>query len=152
MKSPWPVMLVVAAIALLRIAQANSDEPESAPAPRAADPMRSNAPGDARDDNGLKMKLVWCPPGFVTMENVEVIEELGREHPQLIGKVVYPRDAGPTRIDDQRPDPFCGVFRQMARHGNTDGGALRLAVVERDDQRPALKVAIAGRPGDRRYR
>jgi formylglycine-generating enzyme required for sulfatase activity len=37
--------------------------------------MRGKEPGEVRDDNGLKMKLVWCPPGFVTMENVEVIEE-----------------------------------------------------------------------------
>jgi formylglycine-generating enzyme required for sulfatase activity len=31
--------------------------------------------GQVRDDNGLKMKLVWCPPGFVTMEQVEIVEE-----------------------------------------------------------------------------
>ncbi|MBI3866720.1 MAG: formylglycine-generating enzyme family protein [Planctomycetia bacterium] len=31
--------------------------------------------GQIRDDNGLKMKLVWCPPGFSTMENFERVEE-----------------------------------------------------------------------------
>ena len=28
-----------------------------------------------RDDNELKMKLVWCPPGFLTMAQVEIVEE-----------------------------------------------------------------------------
>lgn len=28
--------------------------------------------GQVRDDNALNMRLVWCPPGFVTMEQVEV--------------------------------------------------------------------------------
>ncbi|MGQ0634867.1 MAG: formylglycine-generating enzyme family protein [Planctomycetaceae bacterium] len=32
--------------------------------------------GQVRDDNGLKMKLVWCPPGVVTMEQVDVIERV----------------------------------------------------------------------------
>ncbi len=37
--------------------------------------MLGKEAGQVRDDNGLKMKLVWCPPGFVTMENVDIITE-----------------------------------------------------------------------------
>src|SRR5262249_26035760 len=37
----------------------------------AADPMVGKEAGQVRDDNGLKMKLVWCPPGFFTMEYLE---------------------------------------------------------------------------------
>jgi sulfatase modifying factor 1 len=74
MKSPWLAVFVVPAIAFLSLAQANSDKLDKAP-PSAADPMTGNKPGQVRDDNGLKMKLVWCPPGAVTMEDVEVNEE-----------------------------------------------------------------------------
>ena len=74
MKSTWLTVCVVAAVAFLCLTQAKPDEPGKAPTP-AADPMRGKEPGEVRDDNGLKMKLVWCPPGFVTMEKVEVITE-----------------------------------------------------------------------------
>jgi formylglycine-generating enzyme required for sulfatase activity len=37
--------------------------------------MIAKEPGQVRDDNELKMKSVWCPPGFVTMEQVEALEE-----------------------------------------------------------------------------
>lgn len=37
--------------------------------------MLGKEAGQVRDDNGLKMKLVWCPPGFLTMEQVETNEE-----------------------------------------------------------------------------
>jgi formylglycine-generating enzyme required for sulfatase activity len=65
---------VVAAIALLGTTEPKSDEPGKAPA-SAADPMSGKKPGDVRDDNGLKMKLVWCAPGVVTMEQVETVTE-----------------------------------------------------------------------------
>ena len=44
------------------------EEPVKTPTP-VADAMRGKEPGDVRDDNGLKMKFVWCPPGKFTMEN-----------------------------------------------------------------------------------
>jgi formylglycine-generating enzyme required for sulfatase activity len=71
MKSPWTAVIVVAAIAFLQMTQAKSDEPGKAPPP-AADQMLGKEAGQVRDDNGLKMKLVWCPPGRFQMENVEV--------------------------------------------------------------------------------
>jgi formylglycine-generating enzyme required for sulfatase activity len=74
MKSPWRTVCVVAAVAFLWMSEAQPDEPAKTPPP-SADPMRGKAPGDVRDDNGLKMKLVWCPPGFFKMENVEVLTE-----------------------------------------------------------------------------
>src|SRR5262245_35629577 len=63
---------VCVAAASLWTAHARSDERDKAPAP-AEDAMRGKAPGEVRDDNGLKMKFIWCPPGFLTMENVEPI-------------------------------------------------------------------------------
>jgi formylglycine-generating enzyme required for sulfatase activity len=74
MKSPWLTVCVVAVVAFLWMSEAQTDEPGKAPPP-SADPMRGKAPGEVRDDNGLKMKLVWCSPGFVTMEQVEQVEE-----------------------------------------------------------------------------
>jgi formylglycine-generating enzyme required for sulfatase activity len=79
MKSPWPVVFVVAAVAFLPLTRATPDEPGKAPTP-AADPMRGKEAGQVRDDNGLNMKLVWCPSGFVTMEDVEVITERAGEN------------------------------------------------------------------------
>ncbi|MGE5191995.1 MAG: formylglycine-generating enzyme family protein [Deltaproteobacteria bacterium] len=37
--------------------------------------MRGKEAGQVRNDNGLKMKLVWCPPGFFLMGDAEVAEE-----------------------------------------------------------------------------
>ena len=74
MKSAWLAVCVSAAVTILVVTQARPDEPANSPAP-AADPMSGKKPGDVRDDNALKMKLVWCPAGFFKMENVEVITE-----------------------------------------------------------------------------
>ena len=67
----------------------------------AADPMRGKEPGEVRDDNGLKMKLVWCPPGFVTMENVEVIKEPAAKKEDKPGDDdVDPNDEPAAKNDD----------------------------------------------------
>lgn len=66
MKPLWLARGVLIAAAVLLIEQGKSEEPAIA-APPAADPMRGKAPGDIRDDNALKLKLVWCPPGKLKM-------------------------------------------------------------------------------------
>jgi len=66
MKSIWFTICVITAVASFSVAHADSDEPGTSPTP-AADPMQGQDTGQVRDDNGLKMKLVWCPPGVVTM-------------------------------------------------------------------------------------
>ena len=66
MKPHWLSICIVTAVAFLPLTRATPDEPGKAPTP-AADPMRGKEPGEVRDDNGLKMKFVWCPPGVVTM-------------------------------------------------------------------------------------
>ncbi len=63
-KTPLLTVCVVAAVAFLLMAESKSDEPAKAPGSR----RRSYAPGkrpagEVRNDNSLKMKLVWCPPG-----------------------------------------------------------------------------------------
>ena len=93
MKPHWLSVCIVAAIALLGTTEPKSDEPGNAPA-SAADPMSGKKPGDVRDDNGLKMKLVWCPPGIFTMENYEVITEpaVEKENQPNDDEVVDPKD------------------------------------------------------------
>jgi formylglycine-generating enzyme required for sulfatase activity len=62
----WYLVFVGVIAAFLSAAALADDIPKAdKPAP---DPMVGKEPGQVRDDNGLKMKLVWCPPGFVTME------------------------------------------------------------------------------------
>src|SRR5262245_332845 len=58
----------------LSATDSKADEPDRA-APAGSDSTPGKEPGQVRDDNALKMKLVWCPPGFVTMEQVEEIRE-----------------------------------------------------------------------------
>src|SRR5260221_8440658 len=67
---------LVVGVALWLTIESRSDEPVDADA-TAADPMRGKEPGQVRQDNGLSMKLVWCSPGFVRMENerIEVVVE-----------------------------------------------------------------------------
>jgi formylglycine-generating enzyme required for sulfatase activity len=68
MKSPWLALCVIVAIAFLWITQAKPDEPEKAPSkPDAADQFIGKEAGQVRNDNDLKMKLVWCPRGEFTM-------------------------------------------------------------------------------------
>jgi formylglycine-generating enzyme required for sulfatase activity len=46
-----------------------------------------------RADNGLKMKLVWCPRGFVTMENIEsTTEPAGEKIEETNEDKVDPKD------------------------------------------------------------
>lgn len=73
MKFPWLAVGVLIAVAVLSIGHGKSEEPAKASPPAAADAMRGKAPGDVRDNNALKMKFVWCPPGFLTMEHVEYV-------------------------------------------------------------------------------
>jgi len=61
------------ALSLLVAVECRSDEPDRAAKPT-ADSMLGKESGQVRDDNGLKMKLVWCPPGIFTMQNSQVIE------------------------------------------------------------------------------
>ncbi|MBI3865699.1 MAG: hypothetical protein HY290_27820, partial [Planctomycetia bacterium] len=65
---------VAVAVGFWPLAIAESKDPAAAPA-AIADRMHGKNPGEVRDDNGLKMKLVWCPPGAVTMEYVETVTE-----------------------------------------------------------------------------
>jgi formylglycine-generating enzyme required for sulfatase activity len=74
-KSPWLFVCGLPGIFGLPMTESNADEPDKL-ATHAEDPMRGKRLGQVRDDNALKLKLVWCPPGFVTMEQVEEITEV----------------------------------------------------------------------------
>lgn len=56
----------VLVVAWLWMAEAKTDESGQSPT-SAADPMVGKEPGQVRDDNGLKTKLVWCPAGTFKM-------------------------------------------------------------------------------------
>src|SRR5579872_3958024 len=66
MKSIWLTTCIFTAVAFLCVTRANSDEPGKTPTP-ATGAMIGKGPGEVRDDNGLKMNLVWCPAGKFTM-------------------------------------------------------------------------------------
>jgi formylglycine-generating enzyme required for sulfatase activity len=49
-----------------------------------AGPLEGKKPGDERDDNGLGMRLVWCPPGEFQMGSPKTDNDAFRdEHPQV---------------------------------------------------------------------
>lgn len=66
MKSRWLAASALTALVILSMIQAKPRFPPS------SDLMLGKGAGEDRDDNGLRMILVWCPPGSVTMENVEL--------------------------------------------------------------------------------
>jgi len=70
MKSPELFAWLLGVACCLCATESKSHGAENAALP-AADSMIGDEPGQVRDDNDLKMKLVWCPSGFVTMEQVE---------------------------------------------------------------------------------
>jgi formylglycine-generating enzyme required for sulfatase activity len=56
-------------------------------APPTAVPVLGQKAGQVRDDNGLVMKLVWCPRGTVTMETVEIRKEPAEVNPKGLPRV-----------------------------------------------------------------
>jgi formylglycine-generating enzyme required for sulfatase activity len=70
MKSIWLTVCIFIGIDSLSILRAGPDEPGKSQTP-AADSMIGEKPGEVRDANGLKMKLVWCPSGEFTMGSPE---------------------------------------------------------------------------------
>ncbi len=78
MKSTGLLICLAVGVACLPLAGSKSDEQGTdtpPPKPDASDKFIGKEAGQVRDDNGLKMKLVWCPPGSLTMEEVEIVEE-----------------------------------------------------------------------------
>lgn len=64
---------ILSAVASLWATRSKADQPGTIE-PRAAKSMLGKE-RQVRNDNGVKMKLVWCSPGFVTMERVKDITE-----------------------------------------------------------------------------
>jgi formylglycine-generating enzyme required for sulfatase activity len=80
-KSSELLVCIFSAVCCLPAAESKPDEPEK-PVPTTVDPMLGKKAGEVRDDNGLKMKLVWCSPGIFRMgsanrvgDDVEVVEQ-----------------------------------------------------------------------------
>ena len=78
MKSTALLIWLAAALGLLATTESNSDEQgheATPPKPDASDRFIGKEAGDVRDDNGLRMKLVWCPPGKFEMDDRSDAEE-----------------------------------------------------------------------------
>ncbi len=97
MKSTALLCCLVASVGIISIAESKSDElgkGTAAPKADASDNFIRKEAGQVRDDNGLKMKFVWCPPGVVTMENAEDITAPAakKEKPPNDDEVVDPKE------------------------------------------------------------
>src|SRR5258708_2635592 len=78
MKSTVLLICLAAAVGLLAPAQSKSDEQgkNTAPPKRdASDKFIGKEAGEVRDDNGLKMKVVWCSPGIFTMGDIDAVQK-----------------------------------------------------------------------------
>ncbi len=73
-KLPRLFVCILAYACTLLPTESKPDEPSKAALP-VADSMLGKKAGQVRDDNGLKMKLVWCPRGFFNMEKWETEPE-----------------------------------------------------------------------------
>src|SRR5262245_42474644 len=75
-----PLVFLLAVAGSPPATESRGDLPRKGTAP-AADSMHGKEAGQVRDDNGLKMKLVWCPPGKFTMGSpAGEIGAKGRHH------------------------------------------------------------------------
>jgi formylglycine-generating enzyme required for sulfatase activity len=70
----YRIILVLAIAGLPPTDDASSEEPHPAASGSELD-LRGVRPGETRDDNGLKIVFVWCPPGAFTMEDVMMERE-----------------------------------------------------------------------------
>lgn len=80
MKSTVLLICFAAVVGILAIAESKSDEQckdAASPKSDASDKFIGQEAGQVRDDNGLKMKLVWCPPGTFKMGSPAT--EVGRQ-------------------------------------------------------------------------
>ncbi len=66
LKSPKLVACMLAAACCLSTTESKPYEPATGKE-AGTDSMLGKEPGQLRDDNGLKMKLIWCPPGEFAM-------------------------------------------------------------------------------------
>ncbi len=53
----------------------------------AGGPLVGTKAGQVREDNDLAMKFVWCPPGDLTMEQIDVVEEPVAPGPEVKKKM-----------------------------------------------------------------
>lgn len=60
-------VLILPTIACFRATESKGDGPEKGKKAPGADSMLGEKAGQVRDDNGMKMKFVWCPPGEFKM-------------------------------------------------------------------------------------
>jgi len=109
---------VLAVVCWLPATESKSDEPGNTGSPP-ADPMVGEKSGQVRDDNGLKMKLVWCPPGIFTMENVEIIEEPAASETMLVRSSDDEFDATdePALVPRRGPTTRITPVRVFLSHG-----------------------------------
>jgi formylglycine-generating enzyme required for sulfatase activity len=85
---------VLAAFLLLVAIECRPDESANSEK-SATDPVSRKTAGQVRDDNGLRMKLVWCPGGFVTLTNMEVVDFVeGESDEDDLNNLPFPNPSG----------------------------------------------------------
>jgi formylglycine-generating enzyme required for sulfatase activity len=97
MKSLWPAVCLAAAVGFPRITDAKPDKPGKTPSP-AIDPMLGKEAGEVRDDNGLKLKLVWCPRGSLTMEELEPVGDFDPNDRAARRRALSNRKVTPVKV------------------------------------------------------
>lgn len=70
MKRSLPFLCILLVGTILLAAESDVDRAGEG-AKKRDDSMLGKEAGQERSDNGIKMTLVWCPPGEITMEDVE---------------------------------------------------------------------------------
>jgi sulfatase modifying factor 1 len=83
LECPRLFVVILAVAGVLPLLDLRADEPDRGAAP-ASDSMLGKEVGQVRNDNRLKMKLVWCPPGKFIMGSPESEVKRGKnEGPQV---------------------------------------------------------------------
>ncbi len=118
MKSTVLLICLAAAVGLLATAESKSDEQSKDATPSKAessDKFIGKKWGEVRIDNGLKMKLVWCPPGIFRMQQVDLIVELPAEKDE-----VKPADERVAKNDDEPRDDDVARKGEVAPEGEVE--------------------------------
>ena len=76
----------------------------------------------------------------------------GVSEPSSLAMSSMPETPGPPGSMTSDPMRGRGVLGRMARHRDGDGRAVRMRVVQRDDEGAALQIAVARGPGHRGHR
>ena len=132
MKSSWFAIFVLATAALLRTSETRPDDGNEA-ASRANDSMLGKEAGQVRNDNGLKMKLVWCPAGQFKMGSPESELEGKNEGPQVEVTITRGFWVGQFELTQGLWESLMGTTPWKGKDGVQEGDDFPATFVNWDD-------------------